>query len=157
MDLYEVLNELNIKYDEISHKALYTIEDALNENITSKINGIECKNLFVKYKNNYYLIFMDSNKKANLKSIARLLNVQKLSFASFQELKEILGLEIGSVTPMGIINDKNNLVTLLLDKNLKNKNVLVHPIVNTKTISIKFEDLIKFIKYLNHKYIMEEL
>ena len=153
MDLYDVLKELDIKYDEIEHKAVYTIDEAMNEKIMDKIDGIECKNLFVKYKNNYYLIFMESSKKANLKEIAELVQKQKLSFASEIELKSILSLDIGSVTPMGIINDKDNLVTLVLDKDLKGKKVLVHPNVNTKTINIEFNDLIKFIEHLNHKYI----
>lgn len=149
-----LLNDLDIKYDEITHKAVYTIEEALEEDIPSKIDGIECKNLFVKYKDNYYLIFIESSKRADLKSIAKFVGVQKLSFVSCEELKSILGLDIGSVTPLGIINDKDNVVTLLLDKELEGKKVLVHPNINTKTISIKFEDLIKIIEHLNHKYIL---
>ena len=152
--VYDVLKILNIEYEEIEHKAVYTIEEALEENIPSKINGIECKNLFVKNKNRYYLIFIESSKRANLKELSNLLNESKLSFASIEELKSILSLDMGSVTPMGIINDKDNMVTLVIDKDLKNNRVLVHPNVNTKTISIYYDDLIKYIEYLNHKYIV---
>lgn len=153
MQVYKLLNKLNIEYIELEHKAVYTIEEALKENIPSKIEGIECKNLFVKSKSNYYLIFIDASKRANLKEIATKLNETKLSFASEEELKEILNLEVGSVTPLGIINDKENKVTLLLDKTLENNKVLMHPNVNTKTISIEYKDLIKIIDYTNHKYI----
>ena len=149
-----LLKDLDIKYDEITHKAVYTIEEALKEDIPSKIEGIECKNLFVKYKSNYYLIFIDSSKRADLKSIAKFVGVQKLSFASLEELKNILNLDIGSVTPLGIINDKDNLVTLIIDKDLKDKKVLVHPNDNTKTINLEFDYLIKIIEHLNHKYIL---
>ncbi len=154
MEIHKLLSDLNIKYDEIEHKAVYTIEEAINERIMDRIDGIECKNLFVKNKNHYYLIFIESSKRANLKEIATFVCEQKLSFASEEELKRILSLDIGSVTPMGIINDKDNLVTLILDKDLKDKKVLVHPNVNTKTINIEFSDLIKFIEFLNHKYII---
>ncbi len=154
MDIYNILNELNIKYEQIEHKPVFTIEEALEENIPDKINGVECKNLFVKNKDNYYLIFMEASKRANLKELAKLLNKSKLSFSNEKELKEILKLNIGSVTPIGIINDKNNLVVLLIDRDLKGKKVLVHPNTNTKTMSIEYEDLIRFIEYTNHKYIV---
>lgn len=151
--IYNLLKKLNIDYDEIEHKAVYTIEETLKENITSKIDGIECKNLFLKNKEHYYLVFMEANKRANLKEISNLLSENKLTFASEDELRNILSLESGSVTPLGILNDKDNLVTVLLDKELENNKVLMHPDVNTKTISIKYSDLVNIIKYTSHKYI----
>ena len=72
MDIYKLLNKLNIDYAEIEHKAVYTIEEALNENIHNRIEGIECKNLFLKSKTKYYLIFMKADKRADLKLIANL-------------------------------------------------------------------------------------
>ena len=152
--LYEVLNKLNITYTELEHKAVYTIEEALQEDIPSKIDGIECKNLFVKYKEHYYLIFLEASKRADLKELAKLVQEPKLSFASEEELQRILGLSIGSVTPLGIIHDQDCKVTLLLDQELIHQKVLVHPNVNTKTISISFEDLIHYIEYFNHSYIL---
>ena len=61
-------------------------------------------------------------------------------------------MDIGSVTPLSIINDKDNKVTLLLDKELKNEKVLVHSNINTRTLSLYYNDLLKFIEYMNHKY-----
>ena len=52
------------------------------------------------------------------------------------------------------INDNNNLVTIIIDSNLKNKVLLMHPEVNTKTLAIRYQDLLKYIKYLNHDYII---
>lgn len=152
MELYDLLNLLNIKYDEIEHKAVYTMEEVLQENITDRIEGIECKNLFVKNKKRYYLIFMEGSKRANLKELAAFVGESKLSFASTSDLMRILGLEAGSVTPLGIINDTSKLVTVLLDKDLEGKKVLVHPNVNTKTISMKYSDLIAVIEYTKHQY-----
>ena len=152
MDIYQLLEKLNIDYKEITHKAVYTIKEAEEENIANKIEGIECKNLFVKSKKKYYLILIKKDKKADLKLLSSLVKEKKLTFAEKEELKSILNLEIGSVTPLGIMNDRKNLVTLLLDKELENKKILLHPNINTKTISINYHDLIKIINYTNHKY-----
>ena len=149
-----ILKELDIRYEEIEHKAIYTAEEALQENIANRIDGIGCKNLFVKSKNKYYLIFIKAEKRAELKLVAELLNETRLSFASEKELKDILNLTIGSVTPFGLVNDRENLVTLLIDKELENQKVLVHPNVNTKTVSIQLSDLIKLVEYIKHQYIL---
>lgn len=152
MNLYDVLNKLNIEYKEIEHDPVFTIKQA--QFIKNKIYGIGCKNLFLtNKKGNYYLIVLEENKKANIKKISKLTNESHLSFASIQELKEILKLEQGSVTPLGIINDKNNLVTVIVDSELEGKILLVHPNTNKKTLSISYNDLIIFIEYENHKYI----
>lgn len=152
MNIYTILEELNIKYVEIEHKAVFTVEEALKENIPNKIEGIECKNLFVTGKKKFYLIFLEASKRANLKELAGIVNETKLSFAREKQLKEILGLEAGSVTPLGIVNDKNNEVILLIDKSLKGRKVLVHPNVNTRTISLELDDLLKVIEFLQHKF-----
>ncbi len=154
MNIYDILKELDIRYEEIEHKAIYTAEEALQENIANRIDGIGCKNLFVKSKNKYYLIFIKAEKRAELKLVAELLNETRLSFASEKELKDILNLTIGSVTPFGLVNDRENLVTLLIDKELENQKVLVHPNVNTKTVSIQLSDLIKLVEYIKHQYIL---
>lgn len=154
MNIYDILKELDIRYEEIEHKAIYTAEEALQENIANRIDGIGCKNLFVKSKNKYYLIFIKAEKRAELKIVAELLNETRLSFASEKELKDILNLTIGSVTPFGLVNDRENLVTLLIDKELENQKVLVHPNVNTKTVSIQLSDLIKLVEYIKHQYIL---
>lgn len=151
MDIYEVFKKLNIEYNEIEHKPLYTILDA--KVIKGKIEGQECKNLFLTdNKDGYYLVIIEDKKRSDLKQLQELLNVSKLSFASASKLKEILNLIPGSVTPLSIIYDNNNKVTLLIDNDLKNKMLLFHPNTNTKTVSIKYDDLIKFIEFEKHKY-----
>ncbi len=154
MEIYQCLKELNIKYDEIEHNAVYTIEEALKEDIPGKIHGVECKNLFVKGKKGYYLIVIEAHKRVHLKELAHLVKESKLSFAKEEELETILHLKIGSVTPLGIIYDKDHKVTLLLDQELQQKRILVHPNTNTKTLSINFEDLIRIINTTNHTYMM---
>lgn len=156
MDIYELLNHLNIKYEEEKHIKVYTVEEADNLNI--KLDGIGCKNLFLKdNKNNYYLVVMLDNKRCNLKQLSSDLNVKKLSFASVESLEEILNLEKGSVTPLGIINDTNNLVKVVLDRDLVSKKLLVHPNRNDRTINIDYFDLIKVIGYTEHEYVLLDI
>lgn len=152
MNVYEILEKLNIKYEEWTHNAVYTMEEAIN--IKNRLKGLECKNLFLKSKDNYFLLVIEGDKKANLKEIEKLLNIKRLTFASEDELMNILNLTKGSVTPLGLINDKEKIARVLIDKNLKDNKLLVHPNINTKTISIEYIDLIKFIDYTEHKYII---
>ena len=154
MKIYDLLNKLNIKYDEVSHKAVFTHEEAHNAKIAEMIEGLECKNLFLKCKNQYFLVFIIATKKAPLKELAKLVNVSHLSFASEEELKDILGLNLGSVTPLGIINDTNLLVKLVIDKDVIGHKLLMHSDTNTKTLSITYDDLIRYIESTNHEYIL---
>ena len=151
MDLYEVLNDLNIEYKQVEHEPVYTVSEA--KNVDMSLEGVGCKNLFLIDKKEYYLVILEENKKANLKEIGKLVSKTHLSFVREKELYDILGLIPGSVSPFGIINDKENKVTLIIDEELKNKKLLFHPNTNTKTISINYGDLIKFIEFENHKYL----
>ena len=133
MNLYEVLNKLNIKYEEVEHEKVMTVDEA--KHIENMIEGLGSKNLFLtNKKGKYVLVLLHEDKQANIKKIGELLDIKHLSFAKPVELMEVLGLEGGSVTPMGIINDKDNKVLILIDEYLVNKQLLVHPNVNTKTI-----------------------
>lgn len=104
----------------------------------------------MKCKDKFFLVFILASKRADLKVLARLVNVSKLTFASTTELKEILDLDLGSVTPLGIINDKVLQVKILIDKDIIGNKALMYSNTNTKTISLKYEDLIRYIEYTNH-------
>lgn len=156
MNLYEVLNKLEINYKEISHEKVMTVEEA--KHIENMIEGIGGKNLFLtNKKGKYVLVLMDEDKKANIKDISKLVGISHLSFAHKEDLMNVLGLEEGSVTPLGIINDKDNLALIIIDEYLKDKKILVHPNTNTKTMSLQYNDLIKYIEYLNHEYLIVNL
>lgn len=151
--IYEVLNKLGITYQEVTHQAIFTVADALTLNLP--IKGVGCKNLFLKSNlDNYYLYLLNASKRADIKELEKFLGVKKLHFASITELNQILGNTQGSVSVLGIINDSNKKVTVIIDQNLINKVLLVHPDTNTKTIAIKYQDIIKYIEYLEHKYII---
>ena len=122
--------------------------------IKNRIKGIGCKNLFLTdKKNKYFLVIIEDHKKANIKEIERITASSHLSFANDEELREILSLKQGSVTPFGIINDFEKKVELVIDDDLKDKKLLFHPNINTKTILILCNDLIKFIEFEQHNYI----
>lgn len=140
------LDELNIHYKLIDHPAVYTI-DTMDELHLNK-NGHIVKNLFLKNSNGkkHYLVVLKGDKKADLKSIKSQINSTALSFASEERLEKHLGLSKGAVTPLGIINDEEHLVNIVLDEDLKKEEIIgVHPNVNTSTVFISYNDLIKFI------------
>lgn len=152
MTVEEKLEELNITYKKVEHPAVYTVEEAKEK--VPKIDGLGCKNLFLKtQKKELFLYTLPEDKQISLNNLSEILGVTRFHFASTKTLEEVLGIIPGSVTPLAIINDKENKVTVILDKELKDKNILVHPNRNTATISISYNDLEKYIKSLNHKII----
>lgn len=152
MTLEEKLKTLNINYEKVEHPAVYTVEEAKEK--VPKIDGVGCKNLFLRtQKKEAFLYTLSEDKQINLKSLSEELGVTRFHFATPETLEEVLGVIPGSVTPLAIVNDTKNLVTVVLDKELQGKKILVHPNRNTATIAIQYEDLIKFIKSENHKII----
>lgn len=153
-EVYEKLNELNIEYRIINHKAVFTMEDVINENIEPFENII--KNIFIRddKKRNYYLVLVSHNKKVNLKELENKLNTKHLTFASEEDLHKYLGLTKGSVSPLGILNDKDHIVTILIDKDIKNiSEIGVHPNINTATVFLNPKDLEIIFKNNKYEYI----
>ena len=154
--LYQKLDELGIEIERQEHEAGYTIEEILNLDV--RLNGMGLKNLFVKDKfENRYMIVVEENKRVDLKKLKENLDLNKLSFCKEDELKNILKINPGSVTPLAAINDENNEVTIILDKDMVDQNVLVHPLVNTATIKISYNDMIKLFKDLKTNYLVTEM
>lgn len=147
-EIYEFLKSKNIWYEAIEHKAVFNMNE-LSE-IEVPYPEYDAKNLFVRddKKRNYYLITVKGNKKVDLKIFSNTNNTRRLSFASSEDLKNILNLIPGSVTPLGLLNDKDLKVTFYLDREfLENKKIIgMHPNENTATIYLKVEDLINIIK-----------
>lgn len=149
-DILEILNSLNIEFQLQEHKAIFSEKDSREVEIL--LPGIEVKNLFVKdKKSNYALVTLALHERADLKKIALELGFERLSFCSAQELLSFLNITPGSVTPFCIMFDTERKVKFLLDENLKGKNVIVHPLRNTASVSISCSDLERFIEHYNHK------
>ena len=153
-EVYKKLNELNIEYRVVNHKAVFTMEDVINENIEPFENIV--KNIFIRddKKINYYLVLVSHNKKVNLKELRNKLNSRPLTLASEEDLYKYLGLTKGSVSPLGILNDKDHIVTIIIDEDIKNiSEIGVHPNINTATVFLKPKDLEIIFKNNKYEYI----
>ena len=158
-EIYEYLKQNNIWHEIEKHKAVYNMEGLSQDEIA--YTGYNAKNLFVRddKKRNYYLITVKCNKtKVDLKKFSNINVTGRLSFASENDLKVIMDLIPGSVTPLGLLNDKEHKVKFYIDKDFMNdKRIIgIHPNDNTETVWLKIEDLINIIKeYGNDVFIVE--
>lgn len=152
MDIYKFLTQLGIDYQKINHQSVSTVEEAMF--INEQIDGVACKNLFLKSSDKQFFIYMMTvERRADLKYIAKQIGSKRLSFASDEELVELLKLIPESVTPLGIIND-NKRVKILIDRELRAQRLLIHPNINTATISITYDDLLLFINACGNEYLI---
>ena len=157
-EVYKYLDNLNIKYKIVEHPPVFTMEEMSKLNLEN--NNETVKNLFIRddKKQNYYLILVSANKRINLKELRKNLNLRPLTFASEDDLYKYLVLKKGSVTVLGILNDTECKVKVLIDSDIKEFNeVGVHPNENTASIYLKLEDIIKILKLNNINYTFIEL
>ena len=145
--VFDYLSDMNIDYEITEHPAVYTIEDMESINIDADNQIV--KNLFVRddKKKRYFLVSVQKDKHADLKALSAELNSRRLSFASESDLHEILGLDKGSVSPLGILNDADCRAEVVLDSDLRHfHRVGIHPNDNTATVWLKPADLEAVIK-----------
>lgn len=146
-EVYDFLKQRDIVFEIVEHEAIFNMEEA--SKITLPHREAEAKNLFVRddKKRNYYLIVVLGDKRIDLKEFRKQNGTRALSFASEDDLRNILHLEPGSVTPLGILNDEEKKVHVYLDEEfLENDLIGVHPNENTATIFLKANDLIRIIE-----------
>lgn len=151
-EVYKILDSLNIKYQKFSHEAVYTVEEA--DNLNLDIDGNTNKSLFLRNAkgNNHYLVLMNGKKRMDINKLQGLLEETRLSFASSERLLKYLKLTPGSVSPFGLINDKNHEVIVVVDKELLEfKNLAFHPNINTQTLSLEIEDFKKYLENTGNK------
>ena len=146
--IYEYIKQRNIWYEITEHEAVFSMKEV--SNIEIPYPEADAKNLFIcdDKRRNYYLITIRGNKRANLKKFKQENNTRSLSFASEKDLKDILGLVPGSVSPLGVLNNKENNVNIFIDKDFTKEPYIIgiHPNDNTATIWLKTKDLIKIIE-----------
>jgi len=142
----ETLERLGIAYIRHEHPPVATVEEA--EKQWGPIKGTHCKNLFLRnYKgNHHYLVIAPVTRGVDLKRLNAMLGEDRLSFASPERLKRWLGLEPGSVSPFGLVNDETRHVQVVCDETLKSSPALgFHPNVNTATLEVTLADFEKFL------------
>ncbi len=151
--VYKTLDMLSIPYLRYTHPAVYIMEELEKYNIKDD-NIVHCKNLFLRNSkgDKHYLVLTEPDKKTNTRSLARQIKSTRLSFASPERLKKHLGLEPGSVSPFGLINDVNKEVEVLIDKDLASREkISFHPNINTASITINYNDFQKYIRWCGNK------
>ena len=152
-EIYDFIKSKNIWYEITEHKAVYYMKDIQKMDLPYKES--DGKNLFLRddQKKNYYLITLKGDKKIDLKSFSHQYHTRRLSFASENDLMTLLNLKPGSVTPFGLLNDKDLKVKFYLDEEfLKDNGIIgVHPNENSATIWLKVLDFIQIMKDHGHE------
>lgn len=156
---YDLLDSLGVSYTRVDHDFADTIEacEAVEQVLGEKI----CKNLFLcnRQKTNYYLLMMPGEKVFKTKDLSKQLGVARLSFASPEDMLRLLNITPGSVSVLGLMNDKENAVQLVIDKPvLEDKKFGCHPVINSSTLAIATKDLMeKILPAVHHEAILVEL
>ncbi len=151
---YDLLDSLGISYQRTDHEATDTMEEC--NKIDAVLGVVICKNLFLcnKQATKFYLLMMPGDKVFKTKEVSHQIGSSRLSFASPEDMIKHLGLEPGSVSIMGLMNDLDDSVQLLIDEDvLKDEYLGCHPCVNTSSLKIRTLDIIeKFLPAVKHEY-----
>ncbi len=144
--VYAFLDTRNIKYKIHEHQPVFTVEEA--KQLRKNIQGLHCKNLFLKdsKRKKLYLVTTPADKKIVLKELCTMIGAKKLTLASPENLKEFLGVDPGSVSPLGLINDSDTSVNYIIDKEVLNADVVnFHPNDNSKSLEFDSENFKKVV------------
>lgn len=168
--VYDLLDSIGVDYDRLDHAPAMTMEvcDAVNaafgrmtleefkaedSNDRTKY-AIICKNLFLcnRQKAKFYLLMMPGDKKFLTKNLSAQINSSRLSFAGEEDMLKFLDVTPGSVSVLGLMNDHDHIVQLLIDSDvLQSEYVGCHPCINTSSLRMKTKDLMeKVIPALQH-------
>ncbi len=150
-DLLNRFKYLGIEAKTRNHPPVYTVEEA--QALRGEIPGGHCKNLFLKDdKGNIWLIVCLEEANVDLKAAPAKIGSRRLSFGKPDLLREVLGVEPGSVTPFGLINDTEQRVNVVLDATMMAHELLsYHPLENTATTTIRAADLVTFVRSCGHE------
>ena len=159
MAVYRLLEELGISYERVDHPAAMTIDDCQNVDQILQIDI--CKNLFLcnRQKTDFYLLMMPGKKPFKTKELSKQIGSARLSFADEEHMLQYLNITPGSVSVMGLMNDTENKVRLLIDEDVfYSENVGFHPCVNTSSLKTCARDIWeKFLPAVGHEYTLVKL
>ncbi len=157
--VYAFLDSLGIEYDRVDHEPAMTMEAC--EAVDVALGTVMCKNLFLsnRQETTFYLLLIPGEKPFKTKDLSAQLGVARLSFGKAEYMEEYLDITPGSVSVLGLMNDKENNVQLLIDEDIfKADTIGCHPCVNTSSLSIAINDLKeKIIPALGHSPIIVKL
>ena len=154
MRTYDLLDRLGIAYERVDHEAAETMEDCLA--IDRVLEAKMCKNLFLCNRQGtaFYLLMMQGDKPFRTKELSAQIGSARLSFAGADKMEEYLDIHPGAVSVMGLANDQDGCVQLLIDEDvLADEYVGCHPCVNTASLRVRTKDLVEtFLPAVRHTY-----
>lgn len=152
------MNELDLPIRLYEHDAVFTMEQMTNaDGVDLSEKGILVKNLFLREhkSDRFFLVVLDGDKTADIKSVRRYLGVKPLSFADEDSLIDVLGVTGGSVTPLAVLFDSAHKADIVIDDSFRTTEKLlgVHPADNTATLFMTYKELEKFVESCGHTLI----
>lgn len=157
--VFDLLEQLNISYDRVSGDAADTMEKCME---VSAVLGITvCKNLFLcnRQKTDFYLLVMQPDKPFHTKNLSRQIGSSRLSFASSADMERLLGCAPGSATILGLMNDTDRQVRLLIDRPvIEAEQIICHPCLCTSSLRLRVSDVLgRFLPYTGHTPMIVDL
>ena len=156
---YDLLDRLGVEYERIDHEPAMTMEDC--KEVDQLLEAVICKNLFLcnRQKTAFYLLMIPDTKVFHTKDLSAQIGSARLSFAKPEYMEEFLDITPGSVSVMGLMNDKEHRVQLLIDEDVLNGEYIgCHPCINTSSIRFKVKDLVeKVIPAMEHDFVKVKL
>lgn len=156
---YDLLDRLGVAYERIDHEAAMTME--VCEEIDEVLQATICKNLFLcnRQETSFYLLMIPGSKVFHTKDLSAQIGSARLSFAKPEYMEKFLDITPGSVSVLGLMNDTEHRVQLLIDEDvLGGEYIGCHPCINTSSIRFRTEDLIqKILPAIKHDYIKVKL
>ena len=157
--VYDFLDALGIQYQRVDHEAAMTMEACLE--VDAALEATMCKNLMLcnRQCTDFYILLLPGDKKFKTSVLSKQIGSSRLSFADGQYMESFLDITPGSLSVLGLMNDKENRVKLLIDKDVLTGDYIgVHPCVNTASLKIKTSDLVeKIIPAMGHEPTYVEL
>jgi 8-oxo-dGTP diphosphatase len=149
--LFARLDSLAIAHETREHPPVFTVAQAQRHRPADE-RGVHVKNLFVRdKKGSMWLVTAREDRALDLAQLASAIGTKHLSFASYDRLREFLGVEPGSVTPLAVLNDRGNQVKLVLDASLVDEEIVrCHPLCNDRTTGVSGADLLRFAEACGH-------
>ena len=151
--VYDFLDKLGIDYERVDHDTADTMEEC--QRIDETLEATICKNLFLcnAARKKFYLLMIVGDKKFVTKDISAQIGSSRLSFAPAEYMEKYLDITPGSVSVLGLMNDRGNVVNLVIDEDLlKGEYIGCHPCINTSSLKLKTKDLIDVIvPAMNHE------
>lgn len=157
--VYDLLDSLGVNYQRIDHEPAMTME--VCQQIDQVLEATICKNLFLcnRQQTAFYLLMIPGDKVFKTKDLSTQIGSSRLSFADAEHMETYLDITPGSVSIMGLMNDRENHVQLLIDSDvLKGQYIGCHPCINTSSLRIRTDDMINIvIPALGHPFRTVEL